>query len=175
MPKREMLRGILSAARAPVANHSPAARRWIAGSVLAILLVIFLGCMSFNIGWPVAETGSEDVLVQKGTLHPTGMSEQDVFYPIPYASPPNLTFDEMFHHDFIVVDQQPDHFRVRFVKDRPLSNLLGVEWTTRGLRAMAIKPPATGPTGSSSGDPSTDESKTHQIAPSARPVPTSGQ
>jgi hypothetical protein len=143
VPKRELLRGILSAARALVTNYSPAARRWIAASVLAILLAIFLGCMSINIGWPVAETGSEDVLVQKGTLHPTGMLEQDIFYPIPYASPPNLTFDEMFHHDFVVVDQQPDHFRVRFVKDRPLSNLLGVDWTAKGMKVPPVKPPAT--------------------------------
>ena len=142
MPKRETLRGILSAVRRPVPNNSPAARRWIAASALAILLVIFLGCVSINIGWPLGESGTEDVLVQKGTLHPSDF-DQDVFYPIPYASPPNLTIDEPFHRDVLIVEQEADHFRVRYTKDKPLA-IFGVEWTARGTRAPATKQQALG-------------------------------
>jgi len=139
MPKLEMLRGILSATRSLVTDLIWSPRRCIAASAVAILLAIFLGCMSINIGWPSAETGGEDVLVQKGTLHPSEF-DQDVFYPIPYTSPPNLTIDEPFHRDVLVVEQEADHFRVRYTKDKPLA-IFGVEWTARGTRAPAIKPP----------------------------------
>ena len=152
MLKREMPRVIRTGKDDGSSEIAPCIRRWgprrlkVARRSLAVLafmitLIIFLGCMSFNIGTTVVEPAAGEVLVQTGKLQPTGETEQDVFYPIPYASPPNLTIDDTFASDVVIVDQQPDHFRVRFVKNKPLVRVFGVEWTAKGLRAAATKPP----------------------------------
>jgi hypothetical protein len=139
-----MLRRILSVPKKVVKDRSVAARRCIAVSAIVAMLAIFLGCMSLNIGWPAPETVDQEVLVQKGTLHASGETEQDVFYPIPYASPPNLTLDDTFWHDLVIVDQQPDHFRVRYGRDKSQVSFFGVAWTAKGIRATATKAPGSG-------------------------------
>jgi len=113
------------------------ARRCVAALAVVVTLIIFLGCMSLNIGRPVLDTAGDEVLFQKGKLQPSGETEQDVYYPIPYASPPNLTLDDTFSHDLVIVDQKPDHFRVRYGIDKPMIHFFGVEWTARGMRATA--------------------------------------
>jgi hypothetical protein len=75
------------------------------------LLVIALGCMSFSIERPehVTYVGNDAVLEQKGEVTIHSGQIVDVYYPIPYGSPPNLTIDDSFHH-YEVIDQKPDFF-----------------------------------------------------------------
>ncbi len=106
-----------------------------------ILLVIFLGCMSIAIGnrtpdGVVLESGT---LVQKGEASVPAGTQLDVYYPIPYAHPPNLELGD-YGEECQLVEQHEDHFRIH--NTHPLSH--SVKWTARGVRA-AEPAPATAP------------------------------
>jgi hypothetical protein len=110
-----------------------------------LVVLIFLGCMSLSFGERSAEAPAPDCgpLVQKGEVTVPAGTEQDVYYPIPFASPPNLTIRDMIE-ECVVVDQKPDHFRIRNERKLGVSvcGHVAVQWTARGLRASANPAPA---------------------------------
>ncbi len=95
---------------------------------------------------------SNGVLTQKGSFaKPTG-EPVTVYYPVPYASPPNLEIQDPLNKCHII-DQRADCFRI--VQDGP--GMLNVNWTARGVKsispspalptpAIAAQPPANEPT-----------------------------
>ena len=110
-------------------------------AVTAVLacIVIILGCMSITIGGrTTVDTTSEDgMLIQEGETQVGAGAERDVFYPIPYASPPNLEIDSTFNH-YQLIDQKEDHFRVRNTSN---AFCLKCEWKARGLKGSASVAP----------------------------------
>jgi hypothetical protein len=106
------------------------------------LAVIFLGCMSLSFGErTVVETHPEhDVLTQEGSVSVLEGEVREVYYPIPYASPPNLDVRDCFH-DCMILDQKPESFRVR----NPTHSSIEVKWKARGVRcvvpASTLPPP----------------------------------
>jgi hypothetical protein len=116
--------------------------RKVTAIAIGIQVLIFLGCMSFSIGERHIEAPADgSALVQNGEVRvPSGM-EQDVYYPIPFACPPNLVIDDCVH-EYAIIDQRADHFRIRNLrKAGVMGDALEVEWTARGLRARTIAVP----------------------------------
>jgi hypothetical protein len=110
----------------------------------ALFVLILIGCMNFAIGNRTIEDGN-GVLVQEGDVHLTKDGEEDVYYPIPYASVPNLEVNDSFAH-FKIIEQKEDHFRIRntsFIAE-------DVHWHARGVRIGLLPPPGPGPILSSS-------------------------
>jgi hypothetical protein len=102
---------------------------------VVFLACVVLGCMSISLG---IGTGHSDsgLLEQEGELDVKDGLTQTVFYPIPYASPPNLVVNDSFH-SVVVEEQACDHFRFRGVKAEP-----SVGWKAKGLRGPPPAPPA---------------------------------
>jgi hypothetical protein len=123
--------------------------RPVGAAALAGLVVIFLGCMSLSIGERKvvekivpAECTEEGVLCQEGKVTFQRGSSQVVYYPIPYASPPNLEINQdgpfCFSDDVILVEQKDDHFIVR---TNSSGSPVTVRWRARGLRRPAAPVP----------------------------------
>jgi hypothetical protein len=116
-------------------------------AALAVLVVIFLGCMSLSIGERAISSSSGtvdgDVLCQQGKLKLGSNCAQVVYYPIPYASPPNLQFDEEDDMgDCVLEEQRADCFTVR---RKTAGNALTVTWHARGVRRLPPPPVAQPP------------------------------
>jgi hypothetical protein len=115
--------------------------RMIGAAAGVSLLGLFLGCMSFSIGGRNYECHRLDglcdneVLSQHGAVRLSPGDEQDVYYPIPYASPPNLELGDLLRIDYILLEQRADHFRVRI---KSCLDLVTLTWKARGVRAPAI-------------------------------------
>jgi hypothetical protein len=76
------------------------------------------------------------VLTQEGTVSLRPGSEQTVYYPLPYASPPNLELQDNYD-SYEVVEQKETCFRIRSGSspwNRPAT------WKARGVRALAPVP-----------------------------------
>jgi hypothetical protein len=93
-----------------------------------VLLAIILGCMSGHTEWIHDEDGA---FAQSGSVSIPANHEQDVYYPVPYHSPPNLTLEDTWN-GCVVRGQWPDHFRVKN------SGLFSSEltWKARGIKAF---------------------------------------
>jgi len=133
---------IVTAKRNQPQRSSSSLSRKVAGLAIGLQVLIFLGCMSFSIGERHIEAPADgNTLVQNGEVTvPPGM-EQDVYYPIPFACPPNLVLDDC-GHECAIIDQRADHFRIRNLRmPGVMGDSLEVEWTARGLRARAIPVP----------------------------------
>ena len=64
-----------------------------------------------------------------------------VYYPVPYASPPNLTLDGFIAGEIVeLVEQHADHFVLRR-KPGLLGGPDSIEWTAVGVRASYATPP----------------------------------
>jgi hypothetical protein len=129
---------------------SPAAARVAAG----LYLLIALGCMSFTIGGRGSDEvrpATEDVgmLTQEGKVPVRPGSEQLIYYPVSYASPPNLELEDPFHVSDIV-DQKENCFRVRFHESVASADLT-LLWKARGVRGPSA--PAAAPTAASETSP----------------------
>ncbi|VTS01299.1 unnamed protein product [Gemmata massiliana] len=61
----------------------------------------------------------------------------EVYYPVPFVSPPNLTTQSIFD-DCSVIEQKPDHFRIK--NSNPFSR--EVTWEARGVPITAVTTPA---------------------------------
>jgi hypothetical protein len=125
-------------------------------SAAAVLVAIGLGCMNICVDRSVS-TAEDGVWKQTDTVAVPAGHEQDVFYPIPYGNPPNLTISSSFN-ECVVVAQFPDHFRVK----NPDVFEHDVEWVAKGLRVPpmpVVIPVVTVPA--------------HDLPPA--PVPVSGQ
>jgi hypothetical protein len=101
-------------------------------------MAVVLGCMNICVDRSIG-TGDDALCKQTGTFAVKGGDELDVYYPAPYASPPNVTFKCMFNeYDFVPVGQYPDHFRVKNT-----GHFGGeVTWEAKGVRqAPAVATP----------------------------------
>jgi hypothetical protein len=110
-------------------------------TALATVLIV-LGCMCLNF---TCETNADGTVTQENHIDVPPNMEIEVFYAVPYASPPNLSIDEV-HGDCTVTEQKENHFRVR---NRNVATARTVNWTARGMPAAATQiirpaPPAVG-------------------------------
>jgi hypothetical protein len=115
------------------------ADRALFGPIAASVAMVFgaltvLGCMNFGSIPPAVEvkvTDDPGVLAQDGKLPARPGKEQVVYYPVPYASPPNLQIADPANVCDIV-DQRENCFVVHFhPKAKPQDE---VTWTARGSR-----------------------------------------
>ncbi len=78
----------------------------------------------------------------EGTTHQRGKAVVppgdvlEVYYPVPFVSPPNLTTQSTFD-DCSVLEQKPDHFRIK--NPNPFSR--EVTWEARGVPVTAVSTP----------------------------------
>ena len=110
----------------------------------AVSFLVFMGCMSFAIGPHYDAPPEGGVLEQEGEASLRQLAEVDVYYPVPYAFPPNLDVTDPYHNAE-VLEQRADHFRVRNTCGHPV----GVTWKVKGVRyspAAVSTPPAPGTT-----------------------------
>src|SRR6516165_1030845 len=56
--------------------------------------------------------GGGDTLVQQGKAVVIRNQALEVYYPIPYASPPHLNLSGFFPGSCALVEQKPDHFKI---------------------------------------------------------------
>jgi len=110
----------------------------LAGGTAGILFVLtLLGCMNFAIGNRMCE-GPDGLLSQDGEVHLAGKTEQDIYYPIPYANIPNLEITDVSKPQLVeIVDQKEDHFRIR----SEVSFDINLHWRARGMRVGFLPPP----------------------------------
>jgi hypothetical protein len=109
---------------------------------VVLLLALFLGCMSLQIGGrrSVEVPVGDGLIEQTGTVTLTGHEAQKVYYPIPYVSTPNLTLcDKWPCGHWEIIDQQWDHFTVRR-SGHSWGSPLELTWTAKGLKGPP--PPA---------------------------------
>ena len=119
------------------------------------LLLIFLGCMSFE-GSHVDRTEvvsppevpnpylvGDGLLEQEGRGAIRGLAEEDVYYPVPYISPPNLELEG--DPEFVrLVYQRRDHFRIKNWCNN--THYVGsFHWKARGVKILVTAPPPPGP------------------------------
>jgi hypothetical protein len=104
-----------------------------------LLCLVVLGCMSISFGGKnICCPDPPEPFEQKGEVCLSGQGD-DVYYPIAYASPPNLTVNSSLG-SATVVEQKPDHFRV--------CGTGKVKWVARGVRVgptVVIPGPPTPP------------------------------
>lgn len=113
-------------------------------SRLALLLggaawvLVLLGCMSFTVGGRYATPGCDpEPFTQSGEVSLHYLEERSVYYPLPFASPPNLELADMFGN-YQLVEQQPDFFKVKCLgAGSPLTKL---RWKARGQRVVSGAP-----------------------------------
>jgi hypothetical protein len=103
--------------------------RWSAVTSACLIIATILGCMSITIGGRTEVAQPADLLVQEGEITIHGRGELDVYYPVAFASPPNLVIGEMFSW-CEVVEQKADHFRIGNTTLLPRT----VSWTAKGTR-----------------------------------------
>src|SRR4051794_3354359 len=111
-------------------DRAPSHAGLAAAALTLLAIASSMGCLSFSFGGRQQPAEDPSVLAQSGSVTVPKGQVKDVFYPVPYPSPPNLELDDSFHH-YVVIDQQADHFRVR--ND---SGAWDVKWTARGVRAV---------------------------------------
>jgi hypothetical protein len=108
--------------------------RWRLGgaAAAALLLFIFVGCMSLTIGGRTEVVHHEEnVLTQDGEAKVAGDCEMDVYYPVPYPHVPNLTLSSCKPLNApVLLVQKEDHFRVKNPDLFPVT----VQWTAKGER-----------------------------------------
>jgi hypothetical protein len=102
-------------------------------------LAIILGCMSLSIGERTTLPDDRLAYTQEGSVRVEIGQELDVYYPVPYASPPNLEFKGL--DSYTILDQQADHFRVRAKMEGNTGGWMACDWTARGVRAPLSPPP----------------------------------
>lgn len=95
-----------------------------------VLIAIIVGCMNICLDRSVG-VGADGLCKQTGSFTVKGGEEIDVYYPLPYGSPPNVTFNSVFKtYEIVLVSQYPDHFRVKNT-----GHFAGeVTWEAKGLR-----------------------------------------
>lgn len=122
--------------------------RKVTAAALAVWGLIILGCMSISIGGKhfSAAPCENGTFAQCGETPILAGCEQDIYYPIPYASPPYLEIDGTFS-ECTIVEQHADHFRVKSTASHFSRN---VKWTAKGVKAIPplvphVPPPAPQP------------------------------
>ena len=92
-------------------------------------LVAASGCLAVFIDKP------DDKTWQGGTARVPAGGELEVYYPVPFAAPPNLQIDGDDPDGCVVVEQRPDHFRLR----NPAERARQAKW--EGAACPARRPP----------------------------------
>ncbi|HEY7157155.1 MAG TPA: hypothetical protein VH575_24590, partial [Gemmataceae bacterium] len=79
-----------------------------------VIVLIILGCMSLSFGGLSigCKTEPDGTVCQEGKVNLHQGQELDVYYPVPYTSPPNLELSGDADKCEIV-EQKADHFRIR--------------------------------------------------------------
>jgi hypothetical protein len=153
---------------------------WIGAFVVVVL--ILLGCMSSvtreepvttvqsvgtppepfqevnRAGWYESLPPGDGLLEQEGSVNIPAHAYLDVYYPIPYISPPNLNV-RCSWNDCLVVGQKPDHFRLH----NPESSARHVDWKVKGVKVQ-MKPLVVTPAKASQPAP------TNELPPEPIPV-----
>ena len=121
----------------------PIRRRLTRRKLILLLAVVGLpllatGCLCLSFGGgcgnPSAHQETDGVLAQKGEVRCGPDTPVVVYYPVPYASPPNLETHDHFHQ-WTILEQKADCFRVVQNSPGPPMN-----WTARGVRAAGATP-----------------------------------
>jgi hypothetical protein len=124
-----------------------------AGAAAAVLtLLIILGCTTHNhyqnadpivaeakVTTPAPEASATEALAQKGKIFFKAGTEQVIYYPIPYASTPNLELDDPGY--FELLEQHETSFRIRCRTGTDYQTFT-THWHARGVRAPAVMPAA---------------------------------
>jgi hypothetical protein len=120
------------------------ARRLLGTAAGLFLLGIILGCMSVSFeGRKQIFQHDDQTYSQTGKIEIPPGQELEIYYPVPYAGPPNLVVSSTFS-ECQVIEQRPDHFRVKNTMSSPRE----ITWTARGLKgppAIVATPPQTTP------------------------------
>ena len=116
------------------------ARRLLGAAAGTFALAVILGCMNISFeGRRHIIHNDDQTYSQTGTLEVPAGQELEIFYPMPYAAPPNLVVTSTFS-ECLIVEQRPDHFRVKNTMSSPRE----LTWTARGLKgppAMIVAQP----------------------------------
>src|SRR4051794_15850307 len=96
-----------------------------------LALILGFGCGSIQVSAPP----TEDATRQRGKAVVPAGEELDVYYPVPFNSPPNLLVQSTFN-DCSIIEQKPDHFRVK--NNNPFSR--EVTWDARGVPVSTPAP-----------------------------------
>jgi hypothetical protein len=78
----------------------------------SLMLAIFMGCMSLSMSIG-CKTGPDGTTCQEGKVSLREGQELEVYYPVSYASPPNLEISGE-SNDCEIIEQKADHFRIRY-------------------------------------------------------------
>jgi hypothetical protein len=99
-------------------------------AVVATLISVGVNLLMAKLGG-----GQGDRLVQEGKVIVGVQGEQQVFYPIPYAAPPNLQLGAgpADMHSVKITEQKPDHFKVMPVGG--INAPREYRWRAEGIRA----------------------------------------
>ena len=74
----------------------------------------------------------DGILEQEGVVTLPRLMEQDVYYPVPYVGPPNLTIESPFQH-CVLMSQKADHFRVMNTCNTGPED---VHWKAKGVKVL---------------------------------------
>jgi hypothetical protein len=126
-------------------SHSPTQRtrlRIAAALGTVAFIGIVVGCMSFSIGGKtVIKSDEANAFEQEGAVELRPLEVRDIYYPIPYAAPPNLEITCTFHNnDIDLVDQHAEFFRIRNTSTQWSRD---VDWKSRGVKTLPPPPPVT--------------------------------
>ncbi len=102
--------------------------------VLVCLPLLATGCLCLNIGG-CDHPENDGVLTQSGEAICGPGRPVIVYYPIPYATPPNLEIRDCFKK-CTVLEQKADCFTIA----QDSRSFPSVEWTARGVRAQPLTP-----------------------------------
>jgi hypothetical protein len=124
------------------------ANAWLFGKTAACLAValsavIVLGCMSLSFGCKegdVIKVCEPQTFEQVGKIQVRSSPlDQTYYYPVPFASRPNLEIDDPYNM-CEVVDQQENYFKVKFHANIT-SSTQQLTWKARGVHGPAAAPP----------------------------------
>jgi hypothetical protein len=126
------------------------ANEWLFGKTAACLAValsaaIVLGCMSLSFGSKEGDV-VKVCAVESETFEQVGRIQvrsspldQTYYYPVPFASRPNLEIDDPYNM-CEVVEQKEDCFKVKFHAN-VTSSTQYLAWKARGVRVHQAAPP----------------------------------
>lgn len=103
-------------------------RGYVAAGAALVALVSSMGCLNLQFGGKSSPTEDPSVVPQTSSITIPKGQELTVYYPKPYASPPNLEVDNS-SPNCKLIEQKADHFRVRNDGAAPLT----MTWTARGV------------------------------------------
>jgi hypothetical protein len=125
----------------PIPPQPPMVYRESRGRSLAITLIssgimagLVAGMMVYGLDAFRANVKRQETLKQEGQVQ-VPKEGLEVYYPVPYESPPNLTFAAQMPGfvplEHVVVEQKADHFKLR-IKDGDESHGFVITWKAEG-------------------------------------------